>query len=43
MAGLYGSEMGRVLGVAVNPTARLCGEIVGAAMRREVGVGGGVV
>jgi len=44
-AGGYGSEMGRVLGVAVNPTAKLCGEMVRGAMWREVrggvGVGGG--
>lgn len=42
-AGTYGSEIGRVLGVAVNPTAKLCGEMVRGAMRREVGGGGGVV
>ncbi len=37
MGGRYGSEIGRVLGVAVNPTAKLCGAMVKEAMRREFG------
>ncbi len=37
MGGRYGNEIGRVLGVAVNPTAKLCGAMVREAMRREYG------
>lgn len=35
MAGLYGSEVGRAMAVLCNPTAKLCGNIVKEAMRRE--------
>jgi hypothetical protein len=37
MAGVYGSEVGRAMAVLSNPTAKLCGKIVGEAMRRERG------
>lgn len=36
-AARYGSELGRALAVATNPTARLCGAMVREAMRREYG------
>ncbi|QDS69819.1 hypothetical protein FKW77_010515 [Venturia effusa] len=35
MAGLYGSEVGRAMSVIANPHARLCGNIVKEAMKRE--------
>jgi hypothetical protein len=35
MAGLYGSEVGRAMAVIANPHARLCGNIVKEALRRE--------
>jgi hypothetical protein len=35
MAGLYGSEVGRAMAVIANPHARLCGNIVHEALRRE--------
>jgi hypothetical protein len=35
MAGLYGSEVGRAMAVIANPHARLCGNIVKEALKRE--------
>ena len=35
IAGLYGSEMGRAMAVMSNPTAKLCGNIVREALKRE--------
>lgn len=35
MAGLYGSEVGKAMSVIANPHARLCGNIVREAMKRE--------
>lgn len=35
--GWYGNEIARALAVSVNPTAKLCGEIVREARRREYG------
>ncbi|QUC23970.1 uncharacterized protein UV8b_08211 [Ustilaginoidea virens] len=35
--GRYGSQVARGLAVSVNPTAKLCGEIVREAMRKEYG------
>jgi len=37
MGGRYGNEIARVLAVATNPTAKLCGSIVREAMRKEFG------
>lgn len=37
MAGRYGNEIARSLAVSLNPTAKLCGEIVAEAMRKELG------
>ena len=36
MGGRYGNEVGKALAVHTNPTARLCGQIVQDAMRREM-------
>lgn len=33
--GRYGNEIGKALAVHTNPTAKLCGEVVKDAMRRE--------
>ncbi|KAL9121599.1 MAG: hypothetical protein Q9187_001839 [Circinaria calcarea] len=35
MGGRYGNEVGKALAVHTNPTAKLCGQIVQEAMRRE--------
>jgi len=35
MAGVYGSQVGRAMAVMANPNARLCGNIVKEALRRE--------
>ena len=35
MAGRYGNEIGKGLAVSTNPTAKLCGEMVKEAMRKE--------
>jgi len=35
MAGIFGSEVGKAMAVVANPHARLCGNIVKEAMRRE--------
>ncbi|KAG0648056.1 hypothetical protein D0Z07_5927 [Hyphodiscus hymeniophilus] len=40
IAGRYGNETGKALAVAMNPTAKLCGEIVREAMRKEYALGG---
>ncbi|KAG9233462.1 hypothetical protein BJ875DRAFT_464055 [Amylocarpus encephaloides] len=40
MGGRYGNEVAKALAVAANPTAKLCGEMVRSAMRREYGGGG---
>ncbi|KAL5600989.1 hypothetical protein BROUX41_005820 [Berkeleyomyces rouxiae] len=37
MGGRYGSEVARGLAVALNPTAKLCGQIVQEAMKKEYG------
>ncbi|EPE30866.1 hypothetical protein GLAREA_03833 [Glarea lozoyensis ATCC 20868] len=36
MGGRYGNEVAKALAVSVNPTAKLCGDIVRDAMRREL-------
>ena len=41
MAGRYGDEMGKGLAVSTNPTAKLCGEMVKEAMRKEFRAYGG--
>ncbi len=35
IAGRYGNEIGKALAVATNPTAKLCGEMVKEAMKKE--------
>jgi hypothetical protein len=35
MGGRYGNEVGKALAVHTNPTAKLCGQMVQSAMRRE--------
>ena len=40
MGGRYGNEIARALAVSANPTAKLCGEMVREAMRKEYGGGG---
>ncbi|MCJ1480452.1 hypothetical protein MMC06_000607 [Schaereria dolodes] len=35
MGGRYGNEIGKVLAVHINPTAKLCGQMVQEAMRKE--------
>jgi hypothetical protein len=37
LGGRYGNEIAKSLAVATNPTAKLCGQIVREAMRREYG------
>ncbi|KAK4228493.1 hypothetical protein QBC38DRAFT_474991 [Podospora fimiseda] len=37
MAGRYGNEQAKRLAVAINPTAKLCGQMVREAMKREYG------
>lgn len=39
MAGRYGNEIGKGLAVSTNPTAKLCGEMVKEAMRKEYACG----
>jgi hypothetical protein len=39
MGGRYGNEIGRALAVHTNPTAKLCGQMVQDAMRREFALG----
>jgi hypothetical protein len=41
MGGRYGNEIAKALAVSANPTAKLCGEMVREAMRKEY-AGGGV-
>ena len=43
MAARYGDKLGRQMAVWTNPTAKLCGEIVKEAMRKEYDVGDGEV
>jgi len=38
MGGRYGNEVAKVLAVHINPTAKLCGQMVQEAMKREFGV-----
>jgi len=40
MGGRYGNEIAKALAVSANPTAKLCGEMVREAMRKEYGGGG---
>lgn len=40
MGGRYGNEIAKALAVRANPTAKLCGEMVREAMRKEYGRGG---
>jgi hypothetical protein len=42
MGGRYGNEIAKALAVSANPTAKLCGEMVREAMRKEYS-GGGVL
>jgi hypothetical protein len=42
MGGRYGNEIAKALAVSSNPTAKLCGEIVREAMRKEYAGGNGV-
>jgi len=39
MGGRYGNEIAKALAVSTNPTAKLCGEMVRQAMRKEYGSG----
>jgi hypothetical protein len=39
MGGRYGNEIGKALAVSTNPTAKLCGQMVREAMRKEYGPG----
>ena len=39
MGGRYGNEIGKALAVHTNPTAKLCGQMVQEAMKREMAVG----
>ncbi|KAM3550672.1 hypothetical protein MY1884_008123 [Beauveria asiatica] len=39
LGGRYGNEIAKNLAVSVNPTAKLCGQIVREAMRKEYGPG----
>lgn len=41
MGGRYGNELAKALAVSANPTAKLCGEMVKEAMRKEYGGGTG--
>ncbi|PMD56365.1 uncharacterized protein K444DRAFT_616191 [Hyaloscypha bicolor E] len=40
MGGRYGNEIAKALAVSANPTAKLCGEMVREAMRKEYASGG---
>jgi hypothetical protein len=40
MGGRYGNEIAKALAVSTNPTAKLCGEMVRGAMRKEYAGGG---
>jgi hypothetical protein len=40
MGGRYGNEIAKALAVSTNPTAKLCGEMVREAMRKEYAGGG---
>lgn len=40
MGGRYGNEVAKALAVSANPTAKLCGEMVKEAIRKEYAVGG---
>jgi hypothetical protein len=40
MGGRYGNQIAGKLAVGANPTAKLCGEMVREALRREFGGGG---
>lgn len=42
MGGRYGNEIAKALAVSSNPTAKLCGEMVREAMRKEYAAGLGV-
>lgn len=42
LGGRYGNEIAKALAVSTNPTAKLCGDMVKEAMRKEY-AGGGVV
>ena len=35
LGGRYGNEIAKALAVSANPTAKLCGEMVREAMRKE--------
>lgn len=37
MAGKYGSDLGRAMGVRTNPYAKMCGAIVQTALKKEMG------
>lgn len=37
MGGRYGNPIAKALAVATNPTAKLCGEMVKEAMRKDYG------
>ena len=39
LGGRYGNDIAKNLAVSVNPTAKLCGQIVREAMRKEYGPG----
>ena len=39
MGGRYGNEIGKALAVHTNPTAKLCGQMVQEAMKREMAIG----
>jgi hypothetical protein len=39
LGGRYGNEIARALAVSANPTAKLCGEMVREALRKEFGGG----
>lgn len=41
MGGRYGNDIAKGLAVSTNPTAKLCGQIVREAMRKEYGLGYG--
>ncbi|KAI0181420.1 hypothetical protein GGR52DRAFT_567645 [Hypoxylon sp. FL1284] len=41
LGGRYGNEIAKGLAVSTNPTAKLCGEMVATAMRKEYGPGYG--
>ena len=39
MGGRYGNEIAKGLAVSTNPTAKLCGQMVREAMKKEYGPG----